>query len=82
MPIWNVRRSCVHPSKRPCQFKGTPDRVEDAVQELASKTGHGELTFKYFRKNGCWEIHGFFQKRNRTTGVYMKLREVLDAETA
>jgi hypothetical protein len=82
MSKWRVRRSCVHPSERPPEFVGTPDLVEDAMQELATKSGHGELFFKYFRKHGCWEIHSFFVKRNRTTGVYMKLQEILDAASA
>jgi hypothetical protein len=79
MPKWKVRRCCVHPNERPAYYVGTPDLVEDAVQELAVKTGHGELSFKYFRKEGCWEIHGFFRKRDNTTGVYIKLREIADA---
>lgn len=79
MQRWQVRRSCVHPSECPSFFDGTPDRVEDAMQELAIKTGHGGLDFKYFRRNGAWEIHGFFMKKNRTRGVYMKIQEVLNA---
>lgn len=71
--IWRVLNA--FRVNHPWGYRGTPDLVEDQVQEYSNFHNDGELTFKYLRKGPAMQMHCFFIGRDGRKRRYMKLQE-------